>query len=90
MDAICSNLIETGRRFAIVPFFREGYYIFNLKNIKNMKKAFEAYQAGRISRDEMYRYQSLKRELMGESMFVVVGNTTKWREFNKLTKKISE
>ena len=54
-----------------------------------MNKAFVAYQQGKITRDEMYRYQELHKKLMGNDMFVEVDSyNPEWTEFNKLTGKI--
>ena len=53
-----------------------------------MKKAFEAYQAGKITRAEMYRYQTLHSKLIGKSSFVMIGDTPLWDEFGALTRKI--
>lgn len=55
-----------------------------------MKKAFEAYQAGKITRAEMYRYQTLHEKLMGGDMFVEVGDTPEWTELQNLACKIIE
>lgn len=54
-----------------------------------MRQAFIAYQQGKITRDEMYRYQELHKKLMGNDMFVEVDSANpEWTEFNKLTGKI--
>ena len=54
-----------------------------------MKRAFIAFTQGKITREEMYRYQELHKKLMGNNMFVEVDDSNpEWKEFNELTGKI--
>lgn len=55
-----------------------------------MYKAFVAYQQGKITREEMFRYQSLHKKLMGDDSFVEIDDTPEWKEFNQLTIKINK
>jgi hypothetical protein len=57
-------------------------------NFTTMKKAFLAYVNGKITKDELHRYQVLQKTLMGENSFVLVEDTPEWKEFNTLTGKI--
>jgi hypothetical protein len=53
-----------------------------------MKQAFIAYKSGKISKGEMYRYQTLHGRLFGSDRFVEVGDSPEWREFESLGRKI--
>ena len=55
-----------------------------------MRKAFFAFLNGNITREEMYRYQELKRELMGNHPFVVQDDRPEWVEFNTIISKIQQ
>jgi hypothetical protein len=52
-----------------------------------MNKVWIAYVHGKITRDEMYRYQNLHRKLMLSS-FVEMEDTEDWKEFRMLNEKI--
>ena len=53
-----------------------------------MRKVFEAYMKGKITRNEMYRYQELHKKLIGTDSFVEIGNSKDWNEFINLSNKI--
>tara|TARA_Y100000004_G_C8945812_1_gene426241 strand:- start:729 stop:992 length:264 start_codon:yes stop_codon:yes gene_type:complete len=47
-----------------------------------------AYDEGKISRAEMLRYQELYKKLIGEDLFVEIGDSQEWKEFQKLQQKL--
>jgi len=53
-----------------------------------MKVAFMAYQTGKITREEMHRYQELHKKLIGNDSFVEVEDTPEWMELGKISRKI--
>ena len=52
------------------------------------ERVFKAYVDGKISRAEMLRYQELHKKLIGEDLFVEIGESQEWKEFEKLSQKL--
>jgi len=55
-----------------------------------MKNAFNAFLKKDITKKEMYRYQELHKKLIGNDMFVEVGESDEWKEFQSLSIKINK
>jgi|TARA_Y100000015_G_C2392220_1_gene90774 hypothetical protein len=53
-----------------------------------MKRIIKAIQEGRISQSQAIRYKVLHQRLIGKNLFVEIGDTKEWKEFNELSKLI--
>jgi hypothetical protein len=58
------------------------------KNIGASYVAFKALMNNKINRIELQRFIELHKKLMGNNLFVEVGDSPEWKEFNILTNKI--